>query len=254
MAMILTDNKHYTDIADKLRSNLGSEDTYLPEEMSGKVDEVFEKGKQAEYDWFWDKYQNNGNRTDYYCAFSGSNWKDNVYNPKYPIKVLSGCNMLFYQNMYFTDTKVDIDMTAPTVTSIQSFNLFQGCSKLKTIRKLIVRTTQPWISSGVSTFDGCTSLENILIVKLDDNGVETLDRVITKSINLSMATKLTKESIENIMNALDNATTVTNPTASFSKTAVNKAFETSLGANDGVSSAEWDSLQSTKSNWTISLV
>ena len=249
MAMILTDNKHYTDIADKLRSNLGSEDTYLPEEMSGKVDEVFEKGKQAEYDRFWDAFQNNGNITGYPNAFAYDRWTDEIYNPKYPI-VSNGCNQLFYSNTKITDTKVEIDVTGAS----QAFYLFQGCSKLKTIRKLIVRTTQAWISSGVSTFNGCTSLENILIVKLDDNGVETLDRVITKSIDLSMSTKLTKESIENIMNALDNATTVTNPTASFSKTAVNKAFETSLGANDGVSSAEWDSLQSTKSNWTISLV
>ena len=47
--------------------------------------------------------------------------------------------------------------------------------------------------------------------------------------------------------------TASGKTITFSKTAVNKAFETSAGANDGSTSAEWLALVGTKPNWTISL-
>jgi hypothetical protein len=36
--------------------------------------------------------------------------------------------------------------------------------------------------------------------------------------------------------------------------AVNKAFETSEGANDGKTSTEWETLIGTKTNWTIAYV
>ena len=47
-------------------------------------------GKQAEYDAFWDKFQNYGNRRNYYYAFAwqqvaNEGWASDAYNPKYPI-------------------------------------------------------------------------------------------------------------------------------------------------------------------------
>ena len=64
--------------------------------------------------------------------------------------------------------------------------------------------------------------------------------------------QLSKDSIQNIMSCLsDDATgkTLTIPVA-----AVNSAFETSDGAADGSTSAEWLALVEAHSNWTISLV
>lgn len=75
------------------------------------------------------------------------------------------------------------------------------------------------------------------------------------AVNLSFGRgpkKLSKDSIQSIMSCLsDDATgkTLTIPVA-----AVNSAFETSSGAADGSTSAEWMELVEAHSNWTISLV
>ena len=57
-------------------------------------------------------------------------------------------------------------------------------------------------------------------------------------------------SIESVVNCALNANTVR---LTFSEEAVNKAFETSEGANDGSNSTEWKALADTKKNWTITL-
>ena len=58
---------------------------------------VYDAGKQAEYDRFWDEYQKNGTRTNYYYAFAGSGWNTKTYAPKYPI-ILDGSVGTFYQS------------------------------------------------------------------------------------------------------------------------------------------------------------
>ena len=49
------------------------------------------------------------------------------------------------------------------------------------------------------------------------------------------------------------STTTTGLTVTFSKTAVDKAFETAEGANDGSTSPEWLALVATRPNWGIGL-
>ena len=44
---------------------------------------VYESGKQAEYDRFWDTYQNNGTKESYYYTFV--DWKKANFKPKYDI-------------------------------------------------------------------------------------------------------------------------------------------------------------------------
>ena len=47
--------------------------------------------------------------------------------------------------------------------------------------------------------------------------------------------------------------TASGKTLTLSLTAVNNAFETSAGAKDGSTSAEWTALVDAKTNWTITL-
>ena len=58
----------------------------------------FEAGKQAEYDRFWDLYQQNGERTDYRYAFSGIGWNKDTFKPKYDIKPVGNAEQLFYNS------------------------------------------------------------------------------------------------------------------------------------------------------------
>jgi hypothetical protein len=48
-------------------------------------DRVFEAGKKAEWDAFWDAYQDYGNRVQYPNAFYM--WDDTYFKPKYPIRL-----------------------------------------------------------------------------------------------------------------------------------------------------------------------
>lgn len=211
---------------------------YTEEDLQAKYNE----GKQAEYDRIWDTLQNNGDAAgaNYYYKFSystnGVGWTDENFNPKYPIITsasITGGMALFYTNKNITDTKVPIVVLGSTAQS-----MFVSAEKLVTIRELSVH-------AGVTfstTFQGCYELTNL-----------TMSGTIGQSgLDLQHSKKLSKASIESVIEHL--STTTSGLSVTFSKTAVNKAFETSEGANDGSTSAEWTALANTRSNWTINLV
>ena len=50
--------------------------------LAQKIGQVFELGRKAEYDAFWDEYQQNGTRTNYTAAFR-TGWNDKIFRPKY---------------------------------------------------------------------------------------------------------------------------------------------------------------------------
>ncbi|MBR4295755.1 MAG: hypothetical protein IKT56_02815 [Clostridia bacterium] len=157
---------------------------------------VYDAGKQAEYDRFWDAFQNYGKRTDYSYAFAYGGWNNNTYNPKYIISP-SACNGLFMSNTTITDTKVTIDLISSNGS--QKNGLFSGAIKLKTIRKLIVDETIGFQSSP-PMFNKCTSLEDI-----------KFEGVIGKDLNIS-ACPLVRESIDNIFDHLKDFTVWTETT------------------------------------------
>lgn len=254
MAIVTTDDKHYKAMADIIREygdtpEVAADVTqYLPEEIpdltrqvmlaqySRGLDEGYSDGHFAgqisEYDRFWDAYQQNGGRTDYTNAFRNYLWTDVTYNPKHSIKAerLASC---FQTCNQIKSTKVPIQY----ISNRQESSVFNGCTNLVTIPSITVREANTFSS----WFQGCSALENI-----------TFGGTIGQNIDTHWSEKLTKASIESIMVAL--STTTTDKSVSFSKAAVNKAFETSEGANDGSTSAEWTALANTRSNWTINLV
>lgn len=98
MGMIVTDDKHYKNIANTIREITGSEETYTSEEMTKGVNEVYEAGKQAQYDEFWDEYQANGTRTQYSGMFSHG-WNDVIFDPKYCIKPENASSMFAFSHI-----------------------------------------------------------------------------------------------------------------------------------------------------------
>ena len=72
------------------------------------------------------------------------------------------------------------------------------------------------------------------------------------SMNIQYLIKLSKDSILSLMACLSDE--ATGKTLTLSQTAVDTAFETSEGAADGSTSAEWTALVDAHTNWTISLV
>lgn len=186
-------------------------------DTEGAYNEGYEEGQQAEYDRFWDSFQSNGTRKNYIEAFSGVCWKDDTYNPKYPITISSGGNMLFSNNTSITSTKVPIIIDSTAFIS----SVFSGCSMLNKIKS--IKVTEK-VSAFSSWFSGCTHLETINF---------TEDSVIANNISFSPCSLLTTESIDSIINALGTVTST--KTITFHSTISGKltAEQTQQIANKG---------------------
>lgn len=108
MAIVRTDSKYYTEIAEALRNHGYSGQTFKPSEMAKTIVNMYngvgadryqngyEVGEQAEYDRFWDNFQKNGERTLYNSAFGGQ-WTAEIWKPKYPIRP-TNIYMMFFSN------------------------------------------------------------------------------------------------------------------------------------------------------------
>lgn len=232
---------------------------------AGGYTEGFEAGKNAEQNTFWDNYTSNGTRENYSYAFYGSGWNNISFRPTKDIVVVGGTDNMFY-GVKITDLQACLDVHGVKLDFSQATgftytfrtasltrvgeidtreastisNMFRDARGLVTIDKVIFKDDGSQTFSNV--FTNVNSLENI-----------TVEGVIGQNgFNISPSTKLTKASITSIINAL--SPTTSGLTVTLSKTAVNKAFETSEGTNDGDTSEEWTTLVNTKPNWTISLV
>ena len=223
-------------------------------------------GMQTEYDRFWDAYQNYGNRTNYYVAFySGERgmWNNDNFKPKYPIKPTNANNMLANTAIVGDLTLLaDIDFSdATNVPSALAYNpyitrigvcdlrktqengtsLFAYCERLVTVDKVIFKDdgTQHAIASGFAATQ-CYNLKNIAFEGKANFDVNFKD------------SPLSKASITSVINTLYEGST--GKTLTLKLSAVNTAFETSSGAGDGSTSAEFAALVATKTNWTITMI
>ena len=100
-------------------------------------------------------------------------------------------------------------------------------------------------------FSNCNQFNSTFAYCIELKELRVVENTIHANITFKDSTKLSKTTIESVINGLSNETNEL--TLTLSLQAVNKAFETSEGANDGSTSAEWTTLVNTKQNWTINL-
>lgn len=91
-------------------------------------------------------------------------------------------------------------------------------------------------------FGDCTSLKEVRFV----------ENTLSLSMDMKSCRSLSRESIESVVRGFN--VSAVGQSLTLLKAAVNKAFETSEGANDGSTSAEWATLIGTRPNWTFNLV
>lgn len=234
---------------------------------------IYSKGRKDQYDEFWNIYQDNGNRDRYQYGFTGYGWTKENFYPKYDIKPNGTASYMFYAWENTTKHKISLSQRLkecgvvldtskatqltgafnysrfteiPTIdlslVTLGSKQLFANCwDALVTIEKIIMNEN----TEIVDWFTNDTGLVNLTIEgTIGQNG-----------FNVQWSTKLSKASILSILRALKD-TGEPLYTVTLSKAAVNKAFETSPGANDGSESPEWYSVtnQGGAYWWTISLV
>lgn len=150
-------------------------DTGYEDGYTTGVDTGYGAGKQAEYDNFWDKYQDNGNRTNYAYAYYGVGWNDELCQPKYPMKPVNARAMFAFSNI----SKIpELDLSEcttarecfrnmPNLTELGVVDLrnnttvdtvFTSSGALKRIEKVIFGGKN---TSYVSIFTQCKALTSV---------------------------------------------------------------------------------------------
>ncbi len=285
MSMVITDDKHYTNIASKIREKTASNDKIPPSDMSEKIDDVYDAGKDNGIRAMWECIQAGGTKDIGGSIMSNSGWAKETFKPIYDIRPTScylwsrNCPTQTLVNNLTPETQIDIVELEKeqgivfdfgSVTSSTSYDYaFVGAlfkrwnvidiSKGKTIsgtfyggylpsgrrKELAPKRIERLICGETNVFSSNAFQYAIGYEYIGFEGV------IASSINVSWS-PLNKESLTKLLSTLSD--TATGQTVSVNLEAVNKAFETSEGLNDGNTSEEWQSLVGTKPNWTVSLV
>lgn len=154
------------------------------EDGSGGYEQGVEEGKQAEYDRFWDIFQENGNRTWYWGAFAGPGWTDETLKPKYTITI-SGTVGYTFRGCYATILP-RVEMITTDCTQ-----LYYGTHYAKTIELALP-------NGGTNFYQCFTSSPNIENI--------TIEGVIKANVTLSVASKLTSASVQSFVDSFEDRT------------------------------------------------
>lgn len=184
------------------------------------IDNVYDAGRKAEYDSFWDALQQNGTRTDYQQTFSGYTWNADMFYPKYDIRAVKAYNMFYAWSSCVKQDPFDLAarleecgvvLDTSEAISVQGIFGYSGpitrlpvldfrkatnttgaiayaYSRLTTIDKIIVSETTPF----TDWFVNCSGLANV-----------TFEGVIGQSLDAHWC-PLTKASLISIVSCLKN--------------------------------------------------
>ena len=236
-------------------------------EIPEKINEVYEAGQSKGTDEFWDLFQNYGKRKSYESAFYETAFE--YIRPKYKVIPMSGptyCAKTFYNNDNLKKLEKEFFdfslMPLGTYSGTGFYWTFGSCGALEEIEDIGLENQKYW----QSTFIWCSNLRKIARIRF--RGDELFDQTFhycssleevnfegvigTNGLNFQWSKKLSKASWKSIINCLSSTTTGLSITGSLES--VKKAFETSEGANDGDTSAEWLELETSRSNWKINLL
>lgn len=210
-------NEKMTAIAEAIRGKTGGTEKLGLDAMVSGIDEVYEKGKQAEYRRFWDNIPDGIDR----YTFAGGAWNAETFRPNKTIICQTGHpQYAFARHNYYGEPYDMVEQLAKyngglniksakngdylfyqaNISRLPTLNMssferyyhtFEGCSSLVTIDMLILSPSAPFSS----VFTGCTSLANIMI-----------DGEIGKNISFADSPSLTTESVQSIIDHLKNLT------------------------------------------------
>lgn len=233
-------------------SDIREEINEISAELAVKIPLLYDAGKKAEHDAFWDEFFKTSG--SFIGRFAGEGWTAKNFRPTKDILIVDrNANYCFYNNGCEIDLverckelgiNIVIKPTAlnnmfciskfihlPEINLLNALKLqsiFDSCSKLVTIDKLILKDDGS--QTFPSAFNVCIALENIII-----------EGRIGQNFDIHWS-PLTKASIESIMDHLSDTATFT---VTLSQTAVNNAFTTE----------EWQAVINAKpTNVTVSLI
>lgn len=208
-----------TATANAIREKTGSTEQIVWSETSGfkdSVDKVYEAGRKAEYDAFWKPVISvNYKVSSPIYRFAGKMWTDGTFRPPQKMTLSENCNGAFFANQS-TDITPYVEferissineafrysnikrIPALDVSGITLQNTFAS-SKVETIELLVVSETTKFLSTS---FDQAEHLTHLPIE----------GTIGQKGFNVQWSTKLSKDSILSIINALQDKTSDTSGT------------------------------------------
>lgn len=176
---------------------------------------VYEAGKTAEWNDFWDRYQKNGTRISYESAFVDLGWTDDTFKPKYDIKVVgeySGTQM--FRKSYITDLRqrlIDCGVVLD-LSEMSPFNQIFQNSKITHLPKIdmsgATKGTYTFYTSALKYIEELVVHENFVFDSTTFGEASRLtDITITGVIGTTLhmgVCPLTVESAKSVINALKN--------------------------------------------------
>lgn len=279
MAQIITNDKHYTDIANAIRAN--SADTtasYKPEAMAQGIvaacqyqyqqglansGDSYNDGRQYEYDLFWDSFQKSGSRTNYWYGFSGYGWTQENLNPKYKITFNEASNTtqnatgMFYrccQNTGREEDRIDFSVIADKFdfSGLKSArNLFDSCNMINIYADLsncevctntFARSWGGYLNYiAVKVSEKMTNCSNMFLY---GNSITNLtftedSTIACNGLDVSACTELTHDSLISIINALQD------------KTSISGTWAVTLGSTNLAKLTDAEKAIATQKGWTL---
>ena len=257
MSYIITDDKHYKDIAKSLRSKLQTDREYYPEDMATAIDNIPSSADGTDNPItgiYFLNPNNNGYPTKIKVAgFELDNKEtnfplifiDNIFKYIEDVEFIN-CDFKYFQSNAFRDCSSLSTVNLPDgITSIGN-SAFMGCSSLTTIN----------LPDGITSissyaFRSCSSLTKInlpssltTIGNVFYQGTTNLTEVTLgdnfncNNLDLSPSALYTRETILQWLNALADRTGQT-------------AYKLTMGATNLAKLTEEDILIATNKNWTL---
>lgn len=160
-------------IAEAIREKTGTDNTYDTSEMASGVGEVFEAGKKAEYDAFWDRIQQNGNRDFYEYGFYY--WDSEYIRPKHKVVTSNRSRNLcvFAYNRALKKIEkeyFDLSNYIPSNDSVNgNYYLFYSCEALEEIEDIGIQAGGYYYA-----FNSCPKLKRIEVMRCREDGIYTV--------------------------------------------------------------------------------
>ena len=265
--------EYLTNIANAIRSKLGTEDKLNAQDFADKINEVYDKGRTDEWSDFWDDFQENGNRISYEGAFgcyidAKSYWSDVTFNPKYPI-ITNSAHRLF-KGTKITDLTKKLKECGVylDVSNAKDINqAFGYSSSILTVPELDIRK-----ATTVTSLFACDfNLHTVDKIILSENNNLTFTEFaylchrlkeirfegkIPKTINFSWS-PLSIESMKSIISCLKNHSGTTNEatqTISFTESCWTNLEESTSPYEDGLTDNKelsWQDYIQTSLGWLV---
>lgn len=195
----VTDTKYYDDIAYTI-GIYGTGDKLKPSQMAMEINTIVceredygkAQGRQAAYNEFWGKIQNNGGRRNYRRMFGNREaWDDDSFKPVYDM-VASTMQECFAVNSTLTSIKYKangeiLTIDGSSISSSTGFNnAFDQMTNLQEIGLIISSANAPWLEA----FRNDTNLVEV-----------SFGGTIGKAFDIHYSTKLSSNSLLSILTA-----------------------------------------------------